>query len=325
MQSNNEVSEAIQLIYLAGQMMLFGGDLILKTPGTVSKVIQGGKTMAEAVSLKKIQFKMMCQFKNPGIYESLSLKDMEKLTGGDYRILRIPIEKGMEHYEEEAVKFFDAMKVMKIPFAEMPDINIGDGCMEIAINPQDSAKLKSLLSEYNFPKGKAEDITMDEYMANAEAKSYRNFQKEAVENAEKVLGDAVQSEQKVAESFQRKPYRKVEAEELKKIFPKIDEPQFVEVTKSNVVHAGEKIMILKFPGFRSGEFFSVHRKDVSGGENDMVLSLTPGRTYKLHNKDGSVSRIIIGKKLAALMKAGPQMLIERPGNHGQERVVEKQR
>ena len=126
MQSNNEVSEAIQLIYLAGQMMLFGGDLILKTPGTVSKVIQGGKTMAEAVSLKKIQFKMMCQFKNPGIYESLSLKDMEKLTGGDYRILRIPIEKGMEHYEEEAVKFFDAMKVMKIPFAEMPDINIGD-------------------------------------------------------------------------------------------------------------------------------------------------------------------------------------------------------
>lgn len=45
----------------------------------------------------------------------------------------------------------------------------------------------------------------------------------------------------------------------------------------------------------------------------MVLSLTPGRTYKLHNKDGSVSRIIIGKKLAALMKAGPQMLIERPG------------
>ena len=52
MQSNNEVSEAIQLIYLAGQMMLFGGDLILKTPGTVSKVIQGGKTMAEAVSLK---------------------------------------------------------------------------------------------------------------------------------------------------------------------------------------------------------------------------------------------------------------------------------
>lgn len=84
-------------------------------------------------------------------------------------------------------------------------------------------------------------------------------------------------------------------------------------------------MILKFPGFRSGEFFSVHRKDVSGGENEYVLSLNSGRTYKLHNKDGSVSRIIIGKKLAALMKAGPQMLMRKAREHGQERVVEKQR
>lgn len=184
----NEVTEAIQLLELVGHISLFAGKTLVALPGGVRKIVQNGQDIVEGVKIRHAQFHMLAQFKNPDKYETLSLKDMEILTGGDYRILRIPIEKGGENYEEYARKFCEAMKVRKIPYSVMPDIHIGDGQMEIAVNPQDSDKLHNLLQEFDWPLGKsAKDISFDEYFDNAKREDYAAYQNEAVQNAEEIM------------------------------------------------------------------------------------------------------------------------------------------
>lgn len=180
----NEVAEAIQLLELVGELALFLGKNVLALPGEVEKIVGNGIDIVESIKIKQVQFHMLAQFKSPDKYETMTLKDMETITGGDYRILRLPIEKGEPDYEEYAKKFCEAMKIRKIPYAVMPDINIGDGWMEIAINPQDADKLKNLLREFDWPQGKeAEDISFDEYYNNGNHRDFSAFQNEAVENA----------------------------------------------------------------------------------------------------------------------------------------------
>ena len=182
-----EVQEAIMLLHFIIQGTAVGAKAIMSVPKGAAKLVKGGKTVVDTISLKKLQFRMLSQYKNQGVYETMTLKDMEQITGGDYRIVRIPIEKGMEDYEEEAIRFFDAVKTLKIPFAEMPDINIGDGYMEIAINPQDASRLSNLVQEYNFPYGKAEEVSMDDYLNHARDEDYQAYQQEAVRQAEEML------------------------------------------------------------------------------------------------------------------------------------------
>ena len=62
----------------------------------------------------------------------MKLSDLEKMTGGRYTILNIPLED-----EKELIAFYDRLKKLKVSFSELPDLNLGDGYTQIAYNPDD--------------------------------------------------------------------------------------------------------------------------------------------------------------------------------------------
>lgn len=310
----NEVSEAIELIYLAAGLVKFGGQVILKAPGTVGKIVQGGKTVAETASLKAVQFKLLCQFKNPGKYETLTLKDMDRITGGDYRLLRVPIEMGMENYEVEAGKFFHAMKTLRIPFAEMPDINIGDGYMEIAINPQDAGRLKNFFQEYNWPGGKsAESISLDEYLDHGTREDYAAFQEEAVNNAEKTVQEYVKKNDPGL-------YR-------------ISADRVLFENNRELANLGEKegTQYIKVPGnYVNGTYLEEYMRFtkpeiqlVNGGQT-ILASFDPKAEYQLYNPDGSLGRVAKGEELQQKWDATAGKKNRHTRKNGKERTSEEQ-
>lgn len=181
----NETQEVIQIIELSGRgaaFLLRGGIGTLKAGKKVSVMV--GKGSAKAVkwgSAKKMQHRLKCHYASKGKHSDFSLKDMEKLTGGNYGLYKIPLEEGQN--PEELKRFFKALKVRKIAFTEMPDLNIGDGYMEIAYNPVDAEKLRSFLEGYKFPDGKkAMETNFDDYIENATPEGEKNLTQDAISN-----------------------------------------------------------------------------------------------------------------------------------------------
>lgn len=184
----NETQEVIQIIELSGRGMAFlmkGGIGTVKLGGKLA--FEAGKGAGKAAkwgSAKKMQHRLKCHFASKGKHSDLSLKDMEKLTGGNYGLYKIPLEDGAN--PEELKDFFKALKIRKIAFTEMPDLNVGDGYTEIAYNPVDGEKLRSFLEGYKFPDGKkAMETNFDDYSANATPEGERNLTLDAVANVQK--------------------------------------------------------------------------------------------------------------------------------------------
>ena len=63
------------------------------------------------------------------------------------------------------MKFYDRLKKMRVSFAELPDLQLGDGYTQIAYNPMDAENVKMVVGYYRkhlseMPK----DISVDQYM-----------------------------------------------------------------------------------------------------------------------------------------------------------------
>lgn len=169
-----EISDVVQVLNLGIEGMKFA----IKGTVTAGKLAKKG---INAAALKKMQFKMKLHYASQGKNKTMPLKNLEKITGGDYRVMNIPTEDA-----QELIKFYDALKKLKVPFAQLPDLNIGDGYTQIAYNPQDADKIRSFVENYEFPeKEKAEETSLEEYMDNATPEAMEELDKTAVEAAKK--------------------------------------------------------------------------------------------------------------------------------------------
>lgn len=169
-----EISDVVQILNLGIEGMKFA----IKGTVTTGKLAKKGIDVA---ALKKMQFKLKLHYASQGKNKTMLLKDLEKITGGDYRVMNIPTEE-----KQELMKFYDALKKLKVPFAELPDLNIGDGFTQIAYNPQDADKIRSFVENYEFPENKsAQESSLDEYMENAAPEEMAELDKTAIEAAKK--------------------------------------------------------------------------------------------------------------------------------------------
>ncbi len=156
MKMSEELQSLVQIIELYGRGL-----------GGLGKAIRfSAKTAEKGVDIAKVkvmQQKMKLHYASTGQNKTMKLKDLEKLTGGQYNILNIPLED-----EKGLLEFYDRLKKMHVSFAELPDLQMGDGYTQIAYNPMDAENVRMVVQYYKKKLvAEARDIDIEEYMAMA--------------------------------------------------------------------------------------------------------------------------------------------------------------
>lgn len=150
---SEELQSMVQIIELYGRGL-----------GALGRAIRfsakGAAKGVDVAKVKTMQHKMKLHYASTGNHKTMKLSDLEKLTGGQYNILNIPLEN-----EKELLGFYDRLKKMHVSFAELPDLQLGDGYTQIAYNPMDAENVKMVVQYYRkhlseMPK----DISIDQYM-----------------------------------------------------------------------------------------------------------------------------------------------------------------
>lgn len=149
---NEEIGDLKQIIDLYGRGVSYLGKGILLSG-------RGIKKGADLARLAIMQLRMMLHYASTGTRDTMTVKSLEKLTGGQYDILNIPFED-----EKNLKDFYDHLKKLKVSFAELPDLCLGDGFTQIAYNPQDAAKVK-IVADYFKEKLEVEAavISLEQY------------------------------------------------------------------------------------------------------------------------------------------------------------------
>jgi len=150
---SEELQSMVQIIELYGRGL-----------GALGRAIRfsakGAAKGVDVAKVKTMQHNMKLHYASTGNHKTMKLSDLEKLTGGQYNILNIPLEN-----EKELLEFYDRLKKMRVSFAELPDLQLGDGYTQIAYNPMDAENVKMVVQYYRkhlseMPK----DISVDQYM-----------------------------------------------------------------------------------------------------------------------------------------------------------------
>ena len=150
---SEELQSMVQVIELYGRGL-----------GALGRAIRfsakGAAKGVDVAKVKTMQYKMKLHYASTGNHKTMKLSDLEKLTGGQYNILNIPLEN-----EKGLLGFYDRLKKMRVSFAELPDLQLGDGYTQIAYNPMDAENVKMVVQYYRkhlseMPK----DISIDQYM-----------------------------------------------------------------------------------------------------------------------------------------------------------------
>ena len=150
---NDELSTLIQVINFYTQTLGSLGHAIRLTAAGAHKGI-------DIARLKVMQHKMKLHYASTGTHDTMTLADLERLTGDNYAILNIPLED-----ESDLVHFYDALKKAKVSFAELPDLNLGDGYTQIAYDPRDRDKVNGVVDSYKrLLHDKPQDMTIEEYV-----------------------------------------------------------------------------------------------------------------------------------------------------------------
>ena len=149
---SEELTTLVQVLELYGRGLNTLGKAIKFTSKGVS-------TGVDIVKLKNMQRKMKLHYASTGNHKTMKLKDLEELTGGNYKILNIPLED-----EGKLLNFYDSLKRMKVSFAELPDLCIGDGYTQIAYNPQDAEKVKAVVESHRKKLSEEpKEISLEDY------------------------------------------------------------------------------------------------------------------------------------------------------------------
>lgn len=149
---SEEVQSMVQVLELTGR----GLSGLMKGIRLSAKGVLKG---AALIDLKRMQLKMKLHYASTGTHGTMLVKDLEKLTGGQYDILNIPFED-----EKSLIGFYDRLKKLNVSFAELPDLNLGDGYTQIAYNPQDADRVKAVVEYYKDKlEVEAAEISLDQY------------------------------------------------------------------------------------------------------------------------------------------------------------------
>lgn len=150
---SEELQSMVQIIELYGRGL-----------GALGRAIRfsakGAAKGVDVAKVKTMQCKMKLHYASTGNHKTMKLSDLEKLTGGQYNILNIPLEN-----EKGLLGFYDRLKKMHVSFAELPDLQLGDGYTQIAYNPMDAENVKMVVRYYRKRLSELpQDISIDEYM-----------------------------------------------------------------------------------------------------------------------------------------------------------------
>ena len=153
---SEELQSLVQIIELYGKGLGGLGRALRFSAKGAAKGVQ-------IPQVKRLQHRMKLHYASEGTHNTMKLCDLEKMTGGRYVILNIPIEG-----EKELIPFYDRLKKMRVSFAELPDLKLGDGYTQIAYNPDDVENVRLVIDYYKKKlRETPKDIDIDEYMAMA--------------------------------------------------------------------------------------------------------------------------------------------------------------
>lgn len=151
---SEELQSLVQIIELYGKGLGGLGRALRFSAKGAAKGVQ-------IAQVKRLQHRMKLHYASEGTHNTMKLCDLEKMTGGRYVILNIPIEG-----EKELIPFYDRLKKMRVSFAELPDLKLGDGYTQIAYNPDDVENVRLVIDYYKKKlRETPKDIDIDEYMA----------------------------------------------------------------------------------------------------------------------------------------------------------------
>ena len=153
---SEELQSLVQIIELYGKGLGGLGKALRFSAKGAAKGVQ-------IAQVKALQHRMKLHYASQGEHNTMRLSDLEKLTGGRYTILNIPLED-----EKDLIPFYDRLKKMKVAFAELPDLNLGDGYTQIAYNPDNVENIRMVIEYYRKEfREEAREIDLDEYMGMA--------------------------------------------------------------------------------------------------------------------------------------------------------------
>ena len=123
-------------------------------------------------------------------YNTISLKTLEKITGGELGICSVPTED-----KTKLAEFFNMCKSYKINCAPLPDLNVGDGLTQIAFDPSQSHLMEAVQEKFNNQllkdskeslKGNqlAHGMSFEDYYNTADEKTRDAFIKETADEVE---------------------------------------------------------------------------------------------------------------------------------------------
>lgn len=153
---SEELQSLVQIIELYGRGLEGLGKAIRFSARGAEKGVQ-------IAQVKALQHRMKLHYASEGTHNTMKLSDLEKMTGGRYTILNIPLED-----EKELIAFYDRLKKLKVSFSELPDLNLGDGYTQIAYNPDDVESVRLVIDYYKKKfRQEAKEMDLDEYFGTA--------------------------------------------------------------------------------------------------------------------------------------------------------------
>ena len=153
---SEELQSLVQIIELYGRGLEGLGKAIRFSAKGAEKGVQ-------IAQVKALQHRMKLHYASEGTHNTMKLSDLEKMTGGRYTILNIPMED-----EKELIAFYDRLKKLKVSFSELPDLNLGDGYTQIAYNPDDVESVRLVIDYYKKKfRQEAKEMDLDEYFGTA--------------------------------------------------------------------------------------------------------------------------------------------------------------
>lgn len=155
---SEELQSLVQIIELYGRGLEGLGKAIRFSAKGAEKGVQ-------IAQVKALQHRMKLHYASEETHNTMKLSDLEKMTGGRYTILNIPMED-----EKELIAFYDRLKKLKVSFSELPDLNLGDGYTQIAYNPDDVESVRLVIDYYK--KKFRQEAGGLEYLNELAAKGY---------------------------------------------------------------------------------------------------------------------------------------------------------
>jgi hypothetical protein len=288
--TNVNINDVLQIIRFGGEGLNFA----LK--GTV-KTLKGAKKLISFSRVKYMRIKLLLHYHSKAIsgekLKGMSLHSLDKLTGGNYKVINIPTEN-----KESLGEFFKILKKIKVAYSVLPDLVPNDGYTQIAIDPSQAEKVDAISEVFDFEKGKklkepvpeekrAKEMPLEEYWENGTQKEKDKITQSAIKQAEKENDDLLKKNPELAKSKTQSTQLDVQRMlKMEKIKERHQSRDYFPVTidKRMVVAETEKAYVTRVPhSFEkdTGNFL------LMTVDKDKALKTNNGRTILTHmRKDG---------------------------------------